>query len=192
VREDSLIKRVLLVAAVLSIALAFFLRTRRVAPAEKWTSFNGKMAALEYPLGWKIDEGENHRAREIHMVLTTSHDEVLTFSLIDYLPTSGIRDAGLFVKDDVRQSPQQQSIVVKQTSFGRFPAQKFSTYIPETTDNVDSTGSRVFQASYTEMKEIIFVRENGDVCEITYALPKSGSEDYEPIFQKIVDSIRLK
>jgi len=158
----------------------------------KWSTYDGNMATLDYPAGGVIDEGENHRAREIHMVFKTSSDEVLSFSLIDYVPTSGIRDAGLFIKNEIHNSPQPDPIVVKQTSFDRFPAQEFTTYIPETTDNADSSGNRVFRESFMPVRKTVFVCANGDVCEVSYNLPQSDSEDYEPIFKKMTESIRLK
>jgi hypothetical protein len=186
------IKKIVLTAFIFVVALVLFLRNRRSVPVEKWTVFDGKLATLEYPTGWEVNQGGSRRGRDIHVTFNTSRDEALTFSLIDYSPSSGKRDVESVVKSMIELSPKPRPIVVTPTLLGRFPAQSFSNYLPERTEYLSDSGDRVFGASYTEIKEIIFMRENGDICEIAYNLPKSGHEDYEPIFQKMIDSIRLK
>ncbi len=187
-----MIKKVIVVGFILVAALAGILFFRHTPLKFDWTSYDGKLARLDLPVGWKTDEYGTDHVRRIDLETKTKDGKSLFFLLAEYLPSSGKTDIEHFVKGSIAESAEPQLIVVKQTSFGRLPAREFSTYMPETIDLPNAAGVRVFQSSYTEMRHLVFARENGLIYEVAYTLPEKDPGDYDPVFRKIVDSIQFK
>jgi hypothetical protein len=186
-------RKILSAAVILIVVLAAVLHFKHTVPVTNWTAYDGTLARLDFPAGWKVDEQSDEKARYIGLETKTGNDEFLTFSLTEFLPRSGKTDEERLVKDMIQGSPKPHPIVVKHTSFNKLPAQEFTTYRPAPfTHNYNAAGTDVIHVSYTEERNIFFVRSNGRVCEIFYRLPEKEQADYEEIFKKIVESIQLK
>lgn len=186
-------KKLLPLIIVLAAAWTIIFFFRHSSPKTGWRTYDGKLARLNLPVGWKTDEYGNGRVQRLDLETKTLDKEFLIFSLAEYFPSSGKTDVEKFVQKSIAGSPQPHPIVVKQTTFGHLPAQEFTTYMPKPfVHNYDPAGVDVINASYTEERNIVFARENGLICEIVYNIPEAGTDDYDAIFRKIVASIQLK
>jgi|GEM_PF-1579866 len=185
-------KKTLLAIFVLAVVIAGYYLSHNSAPHVEWTTYDGKLARLDLPTSWKAVEYGDRKAQSLDLNSKTKDEGFFFFSLAEYLPNSGKNDIDGFVKDTIEASAHPHPIVVKQTSFGRFPAQEFSTYTAETIDPPSGEGVRALQASYVEIRHLVFKRENGLICEVAYALPEKNPAGYDPIFRRVVDSIQLK
>lgn len=186
-------KKILSGALVLAVAVGGILLFRHPAAKVEWTTYDGTLARINLPAGWKVHEKDDEKIRFIDLKSKTKEGGLVFFTLVKHEPTAEIADIGHFIKHSIDGSPKPHPIVVKQTTVGDLAAKEFTTYMPKPfVHNYDATGVDVIHATFTEERNIVFACGKGEICEIVYDVPETKDGNYEDIFRKIVDSIRLK